>query len=82
MEQTITLYERVVDITEEYLGPVSRRFINKQIQNHLNKEPEELTRADLKSLVKWVRVTSAYLTDDTKLINEFCDRLLKADDQP
>lgn len=80
MAQAASLYELVVDITEEYLGPPSRRFINRQIQNHLSKEPEELAGSDLKNLVKWIRITAAYLTDDTKLINEYCSRLLKVGD--
>lgn len=72
-----SLYERVVSVTEEYLGPASRRFIDRQIYHHLNKDPVELARSDLESLVRWIRLTAAYLTDDSQLIDEFCNRLLR-----
>lgn len=77
MEQLpLSLYERTVLVTEEYLGSASKRFIDRQIYYHLGKNPEELARSDLESLVRWIRLTAAYLTDDNELIDEFCDKLL------
>ena len=40
-----SLYLKVVRITDHYLGPAADRFIRRQIENHLNKHPEELAQA-------------------------------------
>jgi hypothetical protein len=70
-----SIYKSVVEITHEYLGPAADRFISRQVRNHLHKEPEKLTRADLSRLVDWIRVTVALLTDDSKLIEEYIEQL-------
>jgi hypothetical protein len=75
MQTSKDLYQQVVDITSDYLGPASRRFIDRQIINHLDKQPEEITDKDLNSLIDWIRVAIALLTEDKKLISEFTDRL-------
>lgn len=69
------LYQEVVEIAEDYLGPASRRFIDRQIANHLHKEPEEITPQDLKSLINWIEAVTALLTQDKKVIQEFTGRL-------
>lgn len=69
------LYTKVVEITSDYLGPASRRFIDRQVINHLGKEPEEITDEDLKDLIKWIEAATALLTDDTRLVREFKERL-------
>jgi hypothetical protein len=69
------LYNSIVGVTEDYLGPAARRFIDRQIQNHLEKSPEELTKHDMPTLVDWVRVSFAFLTDDRQLIDELTKRL-------
>lgn len=71
----IPLYEQTVDVMTDYLGPAARRFIDRQIQNHLNKEPDQLKITDLPVLIDWVRVSVAFLTQDTKLIDELTTRL-------
>lgn len=72
-----TLYDQVVSITSDYLGPASRRFIDRQIVNHLGKRPEELSRADLGELTDWIIAAVAILTEDKHLIEEFTSRLQK-----
>ncbi len=63
-------------MTTDYLGPAARRFIDRQIENHLDKKPDDLTVKDLLSLVDWIRVAVSLLTEDTKLVKEFTGRLL------
>jgi hypothetical protein len=65
------LYRALVKITHEYLGPAAERFIERQIRNHLHKEPEQLTKKDLSSLVDWVRAAVSLLTDDADVIEEY-----------
>jgi len=73
--QQTDLYPQVVEIATDYLGPASKRFIDRQIVNHLQKEPEELTKEDLSRLIGWIEVVVALLTDDKKLVQEFTGRL-------
>jgi siroheme synthase (precorrin-2 oxidase/ferrochelatase) len=70
------LYKQVVAVTTDYLGPAAIRFIDRQIENHLRKEPEDLKRSDLKILADWSRLALGLLTEDTRLIDEFTERLV------
>ena len=74
-EEPRDIYHQVVDITSDYLGPASKRFIDRQIINHLDKSPEELTRKDLTELIKWIQICTALLTEDKDLVEEFSRRL-------
>jgi hypothetical protein len=69
------LYDRVIGITQEYLGPVSKRCIDRQITNHLHKQPEEIDENDLKLLVSWVEALTALLTGDKQVSKELTRRL-------
>jgi hypothetical protein len=70
-----SLYNRVVDITTEYLGPAADRFVNRQIRNHLKKNPEQLRPRDLGELINWIKLTMALLTDDTDIVSEYIAEL-------
>ena len=71
----VTIYQQVLDLSSDYLGPASKRFIDRQIVNHLNKEPENLKMQDLPQLIDWTKVALAFLTEDTGLISEFVQRM-------
>lgn len=71
-----TLYEQVVEVTDRYLGPASERFVSRQIQMHIGKDPKDLTQKDLEKLVDWIRLAMALLTEDNKLVDDFSERLL------
>lgn len=70
-------YDQVVRVTHVYLGPAADRFIARQVENHLHKAPEELSQADLLSLVDWIRVVVSLLTEDNGIIEEYTNELLK-----
>jgi hypothetical protein len=77
------LKDQIIAISQDYLGPASERFIDRQITTHLNKSFEEITRADLIKLVDWIRLSFALLTNDSRLVDEYVERLLKiAKDKP
>jgi hypothetical protein len=78
------LYEQVVKTTHVYLGPAADRFIARQVQSHLHKPPEELTKEDLDKLIDWIRVAVSLLSDDSGLVEEYIDELRKlcSDDGP
>lgn len=73
---TEMLFEAIVGIAEEYLGPAAKRFMSRQIIYHLHKQPVEVTLQDLPKLVEWARVTVALLTEDRSLVEDFSSRLL------
>lgn len=69
------LYEKIVDVTREYLGPAADRFIVRQIANHLGKSPDELQPADIAPLIDWLKLSMAFLTNDEALIARYVAEL-------
>jgi hypothetical protein len=69
------LYERVINITHEYLGSMSKRCIDGQITHHLHKPPEEIDENDLKLLISWIEALTALLTGDRRMGGEIRRRL-------
>lgn len=74
-KSTESLYDRVVRITHIYLGPAADRFIDRQVQSHINKEPNKLTVADLELLIDWIKVAVSLLTDDVEIVEEYISQL-------
>lgn len=71
------LFDRIVGIAEQYLGPAAERFVTRQVAFHLNKKPEELVKADLPKLQEWVKVSLSLLTEDKKIVNDFSNQMKK-----
>ena len=76
------LYEKDVRVTHVYLGPAADRFIARQVQNHLHKNPEELSPGDLKKLIDWIRVTVSLLTEDSEIVEEYIHQLTPLTEAP
>lgn len=72
-----SLYQQVVQVTHVYLGPAAERFIARQVENHLHKSAESLSEADLLTLIDWIRVVVALLTEDNEIIEEYTSELYK-----
>jgi len=72
---TDMLYDRVVRVTHVYLGPAADRFIARQVQNHLHKQPEDLSTTDLEKLIDWIRMAVSLLTEDNEIIEEYIHQL-------
>lgn len=68
-------YEKVLTITEEYLGPAAGRFLDRQILSHLKKDPQQLTREDISMLAVRIRSGLAVLTKDEQTVNEAFKRI-------
>jgi hypothetical protein len=75
-----TLYEQVVDTTHIYLGPAADRFISRQVQNHLKKQPEQLSQADLEKLIDWIQIAVSLLTEDSDIIEDYISALKRLAD--
>jgi hypothetical protein len=69
------LCQDVVKVTNKYFGPAADRFVTRQIDNHLNKKPEELAIEDLESLIDWIKLAMALLTEDTYMLNQYINEL-------
>jgi hypothetical protein len=63
-------YRQVVLATEEYLGPAAERFINRQIEFHLNKPPESIGRDDIPKLKESLGVALGLLVKDPEIVNQ------------
>lgn len=73
--KSLILYEQVVKVTNVYLGPAADRFITRQIENHLNKPPENMTQDDLLKLIDWIRVAMSLITEDSDIVEEYTEQL-------
>ena len=69
------LYFQIIQITNDYLGPATKRFIDRQIQNHLEIQPDDITPKTLLNLIAWIRVAFSLLTEDLTVVEEYCRRL-------
>ena len=70
-----TLYEELVAITYDYLGPAADRYVARQIEGHLHKSPEAVQKEDLKELISWIKIATNHLIDDETLVDEYVGRL-------
>jgi hypothetical protein len=77
MKASSNVYDEVIRITHIYLGPAAERFIARQMLNHLQKSPEELTKKDLSKLIDWIRIAVSLITDDSEIIEEYIAQLQK-----
>ena len=75
MDQSQSLYIKLIEITDQFLGPASDRFITRQIKNHLRIRPDQLQQSDLDPLIDWLQVSMAYLTDDGELVKDYVHKL-------
>lgn len=70
------IYQEIVRITSEYLGPAGQRFVDRHIENHLKKSPSDISVADIDELAKWIKASMSILTKDQQLVEEHTDRIL------
>lgn len=75
MSNIPTLYDKVVNISEEFLGPAGERFIRRQIETHLEIVPENIQVKHLSKLVDWTRLTFTMVTSDSRVVNDFASKL-------
>lgn len=75
-------YDQVVRVTYVYLGPAADRFVARQIFNHLNKKPEQLTKRDLPELIDWIRLAMGFLTQDKQMVDDYIERLQNLHEVP
>lgn len=70
------VYEEIVEVLYDFLGPASERFLDREIESHLKKKPEDITKADIPKIHEWSRLAIALLAEDQKTVDEFSKSLL------
>jgi hypothetical protein len=82
MAHQTSIYERVLAITEDYLGPAAPRFLSRLVTNHLDKPAGKITRSDLPQLIVWIRLAATVITDDEIVVADYVERLEKLANSP
>jgi hypothetical protein len=59
----MSLYDDVVTIAKEYIGPAGQKFIDRQLESHLNITPTELDSSNLFELSKWCFASGRLIID-------------------
>jgi len=77
VERQNNVYWNLVNITSHYLGPAAERFIDRQVQNHLKKDPKKITQNDVNKLTDWIRGAVSLLTDNESLVEDYIAQLEK-----
>lgn len=70
-----SVYDQIVAITEDYLGPAAHRFVARQVSSHLAKQPDEVVRDDIPTLTEWTKVTLGLLTEDQGMVSEYVAKM-------
>jgi hypothetical protein len=70
-----SLYDQMVAITTEYLGPAADRFLYRQVVNHLGITPNNLNKSDARKLVTWIRLAMTILTNDEEMVEEYISEI-------
>lgn len=55
--------EKVVELSEQYLGFAARSYLNRQARLHLDKPLSDITEDDLEELAQWVSNTAPLIMD-------------------
>lgn len=75
-KDTTTTYNQVVTVVSEYLGPATERFVERLIDSHIGKRPDELTEEDIAVIHDWGKLTIAFLSDDPDTVAEFSNKFM------
>lgn len=70
----MTLYDDIVTVAKDYMGPTAARFVDRQLSGHLKMEPYQLNRHHLEELAKWC-YTSGRLVMREERAQEFSNRI-------
>ena len=60
-----SVYKEVVDV-----------FFDREIEAHLHKKPEDITKSDIAKIHEWSRLAIALLAEDEKTVEDFSESLL------
>lgn len=58
--------QKVVAISQPYLGPATESFLARQCKSHLKTDLAAVTQSQMKELAKWVEVSAGLIMDSAK----------------
>jgi hypothetical protein len=62
----MSYYNDVLAVCEKYLTSGAKRFLDRQITGHLDKEPGSITPIDKHELAKWAKISGTLLLGPVK----------------
>ena len=74
-DKSLQIYDRVSNLTRINLGLVGQDLVDQQIHDRLHKEPEELSRDDLKKMLNWISALASLITDDMDKVRAYVIQL-------
>ncbi len=69
------LHGKILAVMTDYLGSAGERFVNRQIQCHLCKDPDTISRADIPALAIRIRSGLLVLTNNESVVEEAYQRI-------
>jgi len=68
-------YKKVLAEVQPFFGPMTVRFLDRQIKSHLAKTPHTLSVSDKEAMAKWLRVSTGLLLDQ-KTADTLAEKIL------
>ncbi len=68
-------YDDCLEICRRYIKEDPKRFLDRQLEYHLNKSPQNLVIADKVVLANWLKISSALIIGKDNA-NEFMNKIL------
>jgi hypothetical protein len=62
----MTLYDEVLEVAKDYMGPTAERFVNRQLNGHLDIEPHQLSGHHLEELANWCYTSGKLIMRDER----------------
>ncbi len=75
------LYDQILEIVKDYLGPAADRFLARQTTTHLRKEVKKIDKGDIHILAIRIRSGLLVLTKDEAVVDEAFRRIAAIADQ-
>lgn len=66
-----SVYEQVARFTHEYFGADATHYVARLIEIHTRKQPEMLSKAELMSLLDWIKSAVSFFTEDKRAADAY-----------
>ena len=71
----MALYDDVVALSKNYLGPAAAKFVDRQINTHLKIELSQLRAENMEELAKWCFISGKLLMDNKAEAKEYSEKV-------
>jgi hypothetical protein len=62
----MAVYDDLIAISKNYLGPAAAKFVDRQIIGHLGIDSSQLTSSHMEDLAKWCYISGKLLMDEAE----------------